>query len=1159
MTSFTNHTDDHDEEHGHIDSPQSLVLLVVALFFGVLCQTVLKRTPVPYTVLLLLIGMLFGYFDYQYSRTGDYPGGYNDSALHVSIRQWSKINPHLVLYAFLPVLIFESAFNCNWHIFRRELGQILLLAVPGVVVCTVLTATFIRYLPFGISNWNACLMIGAMLSATDPVAVVALMKELGTSERLSTLIEGESLLNDGTSIVIFNVFLDAVTGESRSPGETALYFLQLSVGGTCIGLVMGFVATQILGRIFNDATSEIAVTLLAAYGTFIIAEGLHTSGVLALVALGLVISAAGILRVEPTVQHVMHEFWELAGYFANTVIFFVSGIIVVERGILGTDLRTNGSMWGLLLLIYVLLHVARFAMLAMFHVPLSKMGFGLTYQQSGALGYGGLRGAVGLSLALVIYEELDDDEENIREVSIFLMCGIAFLTLAVNGTTMGNVLSWLGLSAVSAESEIAFEAKSQTLEDEVLEELDDKIKSHRFLSGVNMGDVLRYLPIHSYESYLLREELIEKYQGSDHIPPRIQGRWQRYKEKYRQMGLADLAGSGGETHNVNGMEMGGSNVVTNELHQSSSMDSSKLQDINDITLLADLRKRFARALKTEYWHLIDAGFLDGTKGGMLLEVADTMLNDEDGLSLPIRTFELLHTMLDSRVIHILTSGTFGWLLNIPGFRNMLKQYTHAELAALFEISSNFAAAHEAALHSVTGSRDGEMAVYDTVLSKEVMLNLVSMDQYAAEYYIRFPEIIEAVKVQLAARVMLATERNKIDHLKHVGVLDDREIGILLQSNSSSSTKLPFHPISAAVPSKRRTLRTVPFLRGLSDQAIQEVAHAGKERLFKPGDVIMKKGDKSTEWLLIIRGSARVVIREAMADQGNSIASILSERPLCTLAALDEAGLVGVLTGDVRRADVMANGFVQAYSWDVHATKQIFSKYPLVEHELWKKVAFFLCCNMVSDFHGLPEEEVEDFVEDAEVWKASSVHEEPASQEEKTNGSKDGAGIHMSPKASRKGSGDVANVTSDVAFHSLLLAGSVKAVDSDEEMDGVRIIEPGTYSCSFNTVLFMLPAFDPLDVAARVQHHETMRITAAGANAFALASHVSLRGARSTTRSSRSRGATTVSRPKSTRDRGMTTARRAERGSQRTARGSSSLPGAGYLGRSASFKFPSSSS
>ena len=215
---------------------------------------------------------------------------YHKSALYHSIVAWSEINPHLLLFTFLPVLIFESGYNCDWHIFRNLLSNIVLLAVPGVVFCTVLTATILKYIFHSGWPWSCCLMTGAMLSATDPVAVVALMKELGVSEKLGTAMEGESLLNDGTSIVIFNVFLqqflyeetDGASGEMRTAGEIAQYFLRLSLGGIALGLAIGVFTIVILSRIHNDASSEITLTVLAAFSSFLLAEGtsIEVSGIL---------------------------------------------------------------------------------------------------------------------------------------------------------------------------------------------------------------------------------------------------------------------------------------------------------------------------------------------------------------------------------------------------------------------------------------------------------------------------------------------------------------------------------------------------------------------------------------------------------------------------------------------------------------------------------------------------------------------------------------------------------------------------------------------------------------------------------------------------------------------------------------------------------------
>jgi NhaP-type Na+/H+ or K+/H+ antiporter len=323
----------HGGEHANHAAP--LILLVVALFFGVLAKTLLAKSKIPYTVLLLLAGVAVGW-------GVDYEGADDKKPLHRSVRAWDRVNPHLLMYLFLPVLIFESAFSVDVHTLFRELFQVLTLAVPGVALSTALTACVARRLFAGQEfTWAASLMLGAILSATDPVAVVALLKELGVSKRVGTLIEGESLFNDGTAIVVFNVFFhelrDRGNGGGIDGGEVAVYFLRLAGGGVLLGVLVGGATVLGLSYIYDDGLSEITLTIVAAMGTFLVAEMITvdgqalTSGVLAVVALGLIVGSKGASRVSATVGHDLHATWEALGFVANTLIFFVAGLIVEVR------------------------------------------------------------------------------------------------------------------------------------------------------------------------------------------------------------------------------------------------------------------------------------------------------------------------------------------------------------------------------------------------------------------------------------------------------------------------------------------------------------------------------------------------------------------------------------------------------------------------------------------------------------------------------------------------------------------------------------------------------------------------------------------------------------------------------------------------------------
>ncbi|KAG5188562.1 Cation/H+ exchanger, partial [Tribonema minus] len=239
--------------------------------------------------------------------------------------------PQVLLTVFIPILVFVSAWTVHGHLLWRQIWQVLWLAFPAVIISAGLTAAFVKYaLPYRWS-WLLCLLLGSILSLTDPVATVALLKELGVSESLSTLVEAVSLFNDGSAFVLFLMFLGAVEGDELTAGDVPVMFIRASLGGPAIGFVLGLAAAQALRLIVNDALAEITLTLVMCYSTWLVAENtpIHVSGVLAVVVMGLTLSRHGRPFVSPSVQGFMDDFWNLLEFCTNTVIFFVAGIIIV--------------------------------------------------------------------------------------------------------------------------------------------------------------------------------------------------------------------------------------------------------------------------------------------------------------------------------------------------------------------------------------------------------------------------------------------------------------------------------------------------------------------------------------------------------------------------------------------------------------------------------------------------------------------------------------------------------------------------------------------------------------------------------------------------------------------------------------------------------------
>eukprot|EP00659_Diplonema_papillatum_P001379 gene1379-2125_t len=441
-------------------------------------------TPLPFTVVMFVLG--FGY-----GACARFTSGVFDNYTGLA-----DMNPHLILYAFLPVLIFESAFAMEIPVFKKVIVQCIILAGPGLMIASGLTGMVARYV-FTEYNWNleACLLFGTILSATDPVAVVALLKELGASKLISTMIEGESLFNDGTAIVFFNVLIGAVERDSCTPDwascgegcectefkcelqdsllDILINFCKVSFGGPLVGLVVAFFLVKCLDRVFNDTLIEVTLTLCSSYITFFVCEGfLEVSGVLGLVTLGCYLSYFRNC-ISPEVEHTLHHFWEMAVFLTNSCIFALAGLMVVMKAF--DDVHPIDAFY--LLVTYVTINLVRTFVLLLFTPVLNLFEFKLGVGNSALVAWGGLRGAVGLSLALVLQQDEQVVQPHVRDKVIFHTAGIVLLTLLVNGTTTQKLVSFFKLNAVELRRKRMMDDRFKQLSEESKQEVIDLRKN----------------------------------------------------------------------------------------------------------------------------------------------------------------------------------------------------------------------------------------------------------------------------------------------------------------------------------------------------------------------------------------------------------------------------------------------------------------------------------------------------------------------------------------------------------------------------------------------------------------------------------------------------------------------------------------------------------
>jgi CPA1 family monovalent cation:H+ antiporter len=430
----------------------SAVSLVVFILFlaSLLALAPLRKLRLPFTVAVMLLGFVLGQLVGSGAQGTDEHGMAHEMSLILS--GGGEIGPNLIFFVFLPALVFESAYNLEARQVLKNLLPISVLAVPVLLLSTVVTGSAVMLgggASYGLT-WQAALLFGAMVSATDPVAVVAVFKDLGAPKRLGILVEGESLFNDGTAIVLFNILLAIMISTEQTTISShflhgVVQFLVVAGGGLLVGTLLAWSTFALIGRIFSQRAVEISLSVVLAYASFIIAEHfLHVSGVMATVAAGLVAGSYGRTKLSHGVTEFMHGFWEYMAFVMNSLIFFLVGLVIAIQGE-GRLFVHTAPLLGVALLAVI----AARALGVFTTVPLLKSFVEVIDRRYQAVMFwGGLRGAVSLALALMV--AIDERlPQEMRDTILIMAAGVVLFTLLVNALTMQPLISRLGLAVPS--------------------------------------------------------------------------------------------------------------------------------------------------------------------------------------------------------------------------------------------------------------------------------------------------------------------------------------------------------------------------------------------------------------------------------------------------------------------------------------------------------------------------------------------------------------------------------------------------------------------------------------------------------------------------------------------------------------------------------------
>ena len=420
-----------------------ILLLIVTLIVALLA----RRLRVPYTLLLVIVGFVVGFIPFLPNE---------------------HIDPNLILYVFIPALLFEGPWNAEIDRLEADWLPIVLLAIPGMVL-SLLVVAVVLYFGIGLS-WLLALLVGAIIAPTDPVAVIALFQQLGVPDRLRTLVEGESIFNDGTGGAAYELILAVLLptlGLAEASGNPSFLntpllgiageVLWLIFGGFLLGIGVGWLVSHLLRRI-DDRLIVITVTVAVAYGMYVLGTTLHTSGLLAVVGAGLVMGSYGRKNaMSPRTIEAADDVWEFINYLANSFLFLLMGFELALTNIVqsfpGIFFGLLGAVIGRVLMIYLFMPL---------HDVLARWWTQRTPEWHSRLPrprpipsawrpvmvLSGLRGALSLALVLSLPTALEQ-----RNLLTDIVYGVILVTLLGQGLTLRVLLPRWKEKLVRAEVE----------------------------------------------------------------------------------------------------------------------------------------------------------------------------------------------------------------------------------------------------------------------------------------------------------------------------------------------------------------------------------------------------------------------------------------------------------------------------------------------------------------------------------------------------------------------------------------------------------------------------------------------------------------------------------------------------------------------------------